>query len=74
MDEPSLTSFAAHAFDYDAETADEKLMYFLQRFYTFSDDRDAGDEWASHFSQDAVMRKADTDVSGRTGMIHFEPL
>lgn len=64
---PTSEALAMHSFKYDSGTLDSALVEFLQRFYTFSDDKAAASEWAACFTEDAVMKKASTNVSGRTG-------
>lgn len=65
--EPTTEALAMHAFDYDAASLDKPLADFLQRFYTFSDDKENAEAWAACFSENAVMKKATTNVTGRTG-------
>lgn len=60
-------AYDAHAFDYDESAVDQPLVELLQRFYTLSDNREHGAEWAKCFTDDAVMLKRDTDVTGREG-------
>lgn len=67
MSDPSATAFASHAFEYDKNIADEKLVNFLQKFYTLSDNREECDAWAAHFTDNGVMKKADTNVTGKAG-------
>ncbi|KAF9871276.1 aminotransferase [Colletotrichum karsti] len=63
--DPTPEALAAHSFEYDASALDKPLAGFLQRFYTFSDDRENADAWAACFSEDGIMKKAATNVQGR---------
>lgn len=60
-------ALAAHSFKYSPSSLDQALVDFLQRFYTFSDDKNAGGDWAGCFAENAVMKKAATNVTGRAG-------
>ncbi|UPL02795.1 hypothetical protein LCI18_013729 [Fusarium solani-melongenae] len=61
-------ALAAHQFMYDHTSLDKPLVDFLQRFYTLSDDRDNADAWAMCFTEDAMMKKAATNVQGRAAI------
>ncbi|VUC38189.1 unnamed protein product [Clonostachys rosea] len=65
--EPSPEAFAAHAFEYDSATLDKPLADFIQKFYTFSDDKENPSSWDACFTENATMKKATTDVTGREG-------
>ncbi|KAI8308703.1 hypothetical protein K4K59_009851 [Colletotrichum sp. SAR11_240] len=63
--DPTPEALAAHSFEYDPSALDKPLAEFLQRFYTFSDDKENANSWAECFAEDGVMKKAATNVQGR---------
>ncbi|KAI8228455.1 hypothetical protein K4K54_002206 [Colletotrichum sp. SAR 10_86] len=63
--DPTPEALAAHSFEYDPSALDKPLAEFLQRFYTFSDDKENANSWAECFAGDGVMKKAATNVQGR---------
>jgi hypothetical protein len=67
--EVDAAALAAHTFEYDSTALDKPLVDFLQKFYTFSDDKTRAADWADCFTENAVMKKASTDVVGREGTL-----
>lgn len=63
--DPTPEALAAHSFEYDPSALDKPLAEFIQRFYTFSDDKENAKSWADCFAEDGVMKKAATNVQGR---------
>ncbi|EQB48555.1 aminotransferase [Colletotrichum gloeosporioides Cg-14] len=63
--DPTPGALAAHSFEYDALALDKPLAEFLQRFYTFSDNKENANSWAECFAENGVMKKAATNVQGR---------
>jgi hypothetical protein len=68
--QPTPEALAAHTFEYDAATLDKPLADFLQKFYTFSDEKEHPEYWASCFAENATMKKLTTDVTGRDGKFY----
>ncbi|KAK1856467.1 fungal specific transcription factor [Colletotrichum chrysophilum] len=67
--DPTPEALAAHSFEYDPSALDKPLAEFLQRFYTFSDDKENANSWADCFTEDGVMKKAATNVRGRATVL-----